>query len=180
MKLKTIFNPLHERLQRDLLPRYHGLQLSEQRMLILAAIILPLSVLIFAIMLPLHDRQLELNVEHQSLQQQLSEAEQLADRLSTSGAGQGSRTAESSSVMSLVEQLAREFSLRQYMTRIRPQPSLQGGNQRLVLQMKDAPYAACLKMLDAMARRGFQVISVRLQAGQSEGLVQLQMVIEKV
>jgi len=81
--------------------------------------------------------------------------------------------------MALVERLAKQFSLREYMTRIRPQPSLQGGNQRLMLQMKDAPYADCIRFVDAMARQGLQIISIRMKAAQAAGKVQLQMVIVK-
>ena len=164
----------------ELLPRFQRLQQSEQRIVLIAAVILPLAILFFAIVMPANDRKLELQSEFQKLQMQADEAERLAKQLVVSGVSESGSGNIQGSLMTQVEQLTREHALRKYMTRIRPEPSLQGGSQRLMMQMKDAPYSECLKLLDVMARKGLQVINIKFQAVQSPGLVNLQMVIEKL
>jgi len=173
----TLIKPLHERFESELLPRYRGLQGPEQRIVKVAAVVLPLMILLFGIMLPLHDRQLELLAAQQSLQLQATEAEQLAQRLVEAGPSQRGGGAGKASAMTLVEQLARQFKLREYMTRIRPQPSPHGGQKQLMVQLQEAPYAGCIQLIDALARKGGDLVSIRMKAGKEAGFVNLQMVI---
>ena len=173
----TLIKPLQERFESELLPRYRGLQESEQRIVKIAAVVLPLMILLFAVMLPLHDRQLELQATQQRLQLQASEAEQLAQRLVEAGPSQRVGSGGKASAMTQVEQLARQFKLREYITRIRPQPSPHGGQKQLMVQLQAAPYSDCIKLIDALARNGVDLVSIRMKAGKEAGLVNLQMVI---
>ncbi len=179
-RMRVIWEPWLNRIDRLLqeqwLPRYRQLSRREQQLLHGAGILLPLLVVVFGILLPLHDRQLALRANVAALKQQAAEAQMLAGMLAGQGkAGIGRRHA---SVMASVEKLGKRVKLREYMTRIRPQPGGTNGVQRLLLQMKDAPYASLVRFQHALAQDGLHLLSIRIQQGSRAGFVHVQAVIE--
>ena len=156
--------------------RYRGLQLREQRLILVAAVLLPLMILVFGIALPLQDRQKALQAELSFLQHQVAEAEQLAERLMAADTKQ-QNGGKPANLMTAVERLARQGKVREYMTRIRPQASTDSQSQSLMLQLKNVPYKTAIGFVDAIAREHLGLSSIKIQAGKSTGLVHLQAVI---
>ena len=165
-------------LQSQLLPRYQQLEIREQRVLLAAAVILPMAILIFGILLPMQDKQKALQAELAALQQQAETAEALAIQLVES-VSTGKQTGEQTPLLATVERLARHSKARKYMTRIRPQPSVSGTGQRLMLQLKNVPFDANIRFIDALARENLGVNSMKIQAGTSAGLVHVQAMISR-
>ncbi len=158
------------------LPRYQQLEMREQRLVLGAAILLPLMLLIFAVMLPIQDKQRALRSDLLALQHQAVEAQQLASSIRRQGVS--GKPAKTVNVLAAVERLARQFKLRQSMTRIRPQPVAEGRKQRLMLQMKNAPYEQVVRFTQALAAEHLGLSSIKIQQGKSAGLVHVQAVIE--
>lgn len=156
--------------------RYRALQQREQRLILAAAVLLPLMILVFGIALPLQDRQKVLQAELVSMQQQAAEAEQLAERLMAVDTKQ-QNSGKPENLMTTVERLARQGKVREYMSRIRPQGSTDSQSQKLMLQFKNIPYKAAISFVDAVAREHLGLSSIKIQAGKSAGLVHLQAVI---
>jgi len=156
-------------------PRYQQLVPREQRLLLAAAVLLPLMVLWFGIVLPLHDRQQALQADLVVLQQQAGEAQYLATQAGKQG--NGDKAAQPVNLLASVEQLARQLQLREFMTRIRPQPAAEGV-QRLMLELKDAPYERVIRFSHALANENLELYSMKIQIGAAGGLVHVQAVIE--
>jgi len=156
-------------------PRYQQLAPRERRMVLAASVLLPLMVLWFGIMLPLHDRQQALLADLEVLQQQAEEAQYLATQAGKQG--DGGKAAQPVNLLASVEQLARQLQLREFMTRIRPQ-SAAGGGQRLMLELKNAPYEQVIRFSHALANENLELYSIKIQLGASAGLVHVQAVIE--
>jgi type II secretory pathway component PulM len=156
--------------------RYRGLQVREQQLILTAAILLPFIILIFGIFLPLQDQQKILKAELAALQQQAAEAERLADHLMAVDL-QYKNSGKPVNLMTMVEQLARQGKVRKFMTRIRPQPSVDNKSQSLMLQLKNVPYKTAISFVDAIAREQLGLSSIKIQGGNSSGLVHLQAVI---
>lgn len=165
-------------LQSRILPRYQQLERREQRIVLFAAVILPVAILIFGALLPMQDKQRELQVELAGLQQQAEIAEALAIQLAESGTT-GKQTGRQAPLLATVEQLARQGGVRKYMTRIRPQPSVDGTSERLMLQLKDVPFDANVRFVDALARKHLGLGSMKIQAGTSAGLVHVRAMISR-
>jgi len=165
-------------LQSRILPRYQQLGIREQRILLFAAVILPMAILIFGILLPMQDKQKALQTELASLQQQVETTEMLAKQLAESGTT-GNQTKQQTPLLATVERLARLSKAREYMTRIRPQPSVGGTGQRLMLQLKNIPFDANVRFVDALAREHLGLNSMKIQAGSSAGLVHVQAMISR-
>jgi len=79
--------------------------------------------------------------------------------------------------LSAVERIARESHVRQYMTRIRPQNSPGSKDQQLMVQLKDAPYQDIVRFMNALAQAKMALNSMKIQAGESAGLVHAQALI---
>ena len=165
-------------LQSRILPRYQQLEMREQRVLLAAAVILPMAILIFGILLPMQDKQAALQAELAGLQQQAETAEALAIQLAESETTE-KKTGEQAPLLATVERLARLSKAREYMTRIRPQPSVSGTGQRLMLQLKNVPFEANVRFVDALAREHLDLNSMKIQAGTSAGLVHVQAMISR-
>ena len=165
-------------LQSRILSRYQQLEIREQRILLFAAVILPMAILIFGILLPMQDAQKALQAELVGLQQQAETAEALAIQLAESGSI-GKQPEQQAPLLATVERLARHSKARKYMTRIRPQPSVGGTGQRLMLQLKNIPFDASVRFVDALAREHLGLNSMKIQAGTSAGLVHVQAIISR-
>jgi len=154
------------------IPYYQSLAERERRLLLFAAVVLSIMLLVFAIILPLNAARHGKELVLVSLQQQVYEAETLAERLQSQGGVQ-----PRGSVMSVVDQLARVAQVRQFMTRLRPQPSGNGG-QRLLIQMRDAPYDKTILFFKALSKKHLSLLQVKLQQAEQQGYVHVQAVIE--
>ena len=165
---------LHSRI----LPRYQQLEMREQRVLLAAAVILPMVLLIFGLLLPMQDEQKALQAELAVLQQQAETAERLAIQLAES-AITGKQAGQQAPLLATVERLARHSKARKYMTRIRPQPTVSGKGQRLMLHLKNVPFDANVRFVDALAREHLGLNSMKIQAGTSAGLVHVQAMISR-
>jgi len=159
------------RWREHVLPRYQSLQPSEQRLLLLAAVGLPVMLLIFGLILPLKEHVSRLQQDVVVLQQQAAEATRLARLLRQ----HGPNGAHPAGVMAVVETQAKKHGLRSRMTRIRPVPG--GKGQRLMLQMKDAPYAGVIAFARDLNEAGVALESMKIQQGSASGLVHVSMVI---
>jgi len=162
-------------LEAEVLPRYRQLAMREQRLVLAASLMLPLMFVVFALILHIQDKQHALRGELVSLQKQAAEAQKLAALLVKKG-GSG-KAAKPVNILATVERLARKFKLRKAMTRIRPQPVAAGQSQRLMLQMKNAPYDQVIRFTYTLAEEHLDLSSMKIQQGESAGVVHVQMVI---
>lgn len=161
--------------QSRIVSRYQQLESREQSLMLAAAVILPLAILIFGILLPMQDNRKAIQKDLTQLQQQAETAEMLATQLVKSGTGK--KAEQKVPLLAMVERLARQAKVREFMTRIRPQPLLDGASQRLMLQLKNAPFEAMIRFVDVLARQHLGLSRMKIQAGKSAGLVHVQAVI---
>jgi len=169
-KLMTLLAPVLQSLETEWLPRYQQLERREQRLLLAAALLLPVLIVVFGLLLPMQERQQALRADLARIEKQAAEAEQLAQYLIRHPA-QTEHAAASGQLLTTVEQLARKTGVRQYMTRIKPQISPDGATQRLMIRMKDAPYDATLRWIDALARAHAGLKSLKTEATDKPGYV---------
>lgn len=155
--------------QQRFAPRYDALAESEQRIIKIAAIVLPIIIFIFGIVLPVADKNTALKNDVQKLSAQVAEANQLADVLVKKPKQQG---ANNSNLLSHVDNLARQSGVRQFMTRLRPQPVI-GGKQQLQTQIKNAPYKSIAAFIAKLESSGLNVSRIKIQAV-SAGIVNVQ------
>ncbi|MDX8406663.1 MAG: type II secretion system protein GspM [Mariprofundus sp.] len=166
--------PARQWLQAELAPRYEQLERREQRLVVVATTLLPLMLLLFLVILPMQDRQIQLRHSVAALQLQAREASQLAAQLLASGGG---KALQPVNVLSSVERIARQSNVRQYMTRIRPQNRPDNKGQFLMVQLKSAPYKDIVRFVDALAKAKLNLSSMKIKAAGSAGLAHAQAVI---
>ncbi len=152
--------------QKELLPRYRRLSLREQRLLILTVIALPALLFVYGIWLPVTDRIHALRGAMPALQDQLSEAQTLADHLHQ----EVRRPAGKRNALALVEQAVQASGMRRYITRIKPQPGM-GSGGRLLIRLHQAPYPNLVKFLSLLVKNGVTLGRVKLLAGNTPGLL---------
>jgi len=158
--------------QQSFAPKYNALDDSEQRIVRIAAIVIPLILFVFGIVLPVLDKNTALQQEVQSLAQKAQEANSLADML----ANQPKQTKMlNGNILSQVDNIARQTQVRQFMTRLRPQP-LANGKQQLQTQIKDAPYKDIASFIVTLEKAGLSLSQVKIQ-GKKPGIVLMQAVI---
>jgi len=68
------FGAVRQRIETELLPRYQQLESREQHLVLIAAVLLPLMLIVFGWLLPLQDRQKALRAELAQVQAQAAEA----------------------------------------------------------------------------------------------------------
>jgi len=156
-------------LQQHLLPRYQQLQQREQRLLLATAIVLPLLILVFGVWLPLRDEAAAIRAAMPALQAQLAEANLLAGKVTAGGTAGGAKTAAQGDLLTRVDTAARTGNIRQFITRIKPQPGLSG--QSVLVQLRKAPYADSVRFLAAMAGQGVGSERAKLSDVEANGLV---------
>ncbi len=149
-------------------PWYAERSAQEQRLLWLAAVVLPLGMVIFGVLLPMHDRIEALKNTLPVLSQQAAEAEQLAAALK-----QGKTSALQGSLLSNIERMSNQAAVRTFMTHIRPE-SAASGQEQLMVQFKDVPYDKFIAFLYQLTEKGLNIVSARIQAA-SAGKVHVQM-----
>jgi len=177
-RLKLLLDPAQLWFEEQLLPHYQKLEIREQRLVLAAGVLLPLMLIMFGLMLPLNDRQESLRSELSLIQAQATEAERLALFLTEHSAeSKGNNGAASGNLLSRVERLARQTKVRGFMTRIKPQPSLQGDKQSLMVKIKNVPYDKVLGFIHALASQNVGLSSLKIQAATSAGLVHVNAVI---
>jgi len=159
--------------QEEVLPRYQRLLPREQRLLIFTAIALPALLFVYGIWLPVTDRIHALRDAMPALQDQLREAQTLADRLQQGG----HKLAGKRNTLALVEQAAKASGVRRYITRIKPQPGM-GGGQRLLIRMHQVPYPKLVKFMNRLAKDGLALGRAKLLAGNKLGLLDADLLAE--
>ena len=169
-------SPLRQRWEEQWMPRYQALEAREQRLVVAAAVILPLALIVFGLLLPLQDRQAELQARLLTAQAQAVEAEQLADYVLAHTAELQPGVQVSGSLLTVVDRLARQHHVRNYMTRIKPH-NLPAGGEQLMLRMKDVPYDATLRFMHALAAQHLGLESLKLQPTGNPGYVHVRAVI---
>ncbi len=147
------------------LPWWRGLQARERLVLMVAAVVLPLAMLVFGVMLPLQEHNARLHAELAAALNDAAEAERLAALI----VGQGGAR-QRVDLLAEAERLARQAKLREAMSRIRPQPAADGG-QRLLIEFRDAPWPALVRFARLLADAGIGVDVLRVQRGASSGHV---------
>jgi len=168
-RLELFFRAL---IEQRWLPYYQGLAEREQRLLQVSEVVLPMLILVFAIVLPIHDAWQSKQSVAQKLHVQVQEAESLALRLQSQG-----NQPQQGNLMTQVDQLARQAQVRTFMTRIRPQPA-GDREQRLLLQMQDAPYQKVVDFFAMMAKNGIGLEQVKLQKSEKNSYVHVQATVE--
>ncbi len=156
-------------------PHYDALGESEQRTVKIAAVILPLMIFVFGIVLPIIDANKALHDDVAALSKQVAEANQLADILASQPKQQGS--ANTNNILSDVDKLARQTGVRSYMTRLRPQ-QIMGAGQRLQTQIKNVPYQKLTRFLTILEENDFNFTNLKIQAA-GVGIVHMQASIER-
>jgi len=151
------------------LPWYAERSDHEQRLLLLAAFIMPLSIFIFGVLLPVHDRIAILQKELPEVAQRAIQAEQLAAALV-----QGKTSTLQGSLLSNIERMSHQAAVRTFMTHIRPETT-GSGQDRIALQFKDVPYEKFTVFMYRLAEKNVNVLSVRIQAAAEAGKVHVQM-----
>jgi len=172
--LDKLIAPARHWLQQEIAPRFGQLELREQRLVLAAAVLLPLMMVVFLVVLPMQDRRALLQQHMLAMQQQAMQAEALAEQLLASG---GAKTEQPVSLLAHVERIARQTGVRRYMTRIRPQQTPGSKGERLMLQLKNVPYQDVLRFTDSLVRSKLNVISMKIQTGNSAGMTHVQAVI---
>ena len=147
--------------QKSLAPRYEALNDSERRIVRIAAIAIPLIVFVFGIVLPVLDKNTALQHELQQTAKQVQEADMLADILAKQPKSQAGKS--NKNILSQVDSIARQTHVRTFMTRLRPQPSM-NGKQQLQTQNKNAPYKDVAAFIAALEKAGFTMSSLKIQA----------------
>jgi type II secretory pathway component PulM len=158
----------------SLAPRYHALNDSEQRLVRLAAIIIPLIIFVFGIVLPVLDTHAALKKEVSSLSTKVSEANQLADLLAQKPKTKALRNGN---ILSSVDNIARKTGVRSFMTRLRPQ-QIPGNKKSLQAQIKDVPYNKVVAFIAALEQAGLSLSQIKLQASKP-GIVHMQATISQ-
>jgi len=151
-------------------PRYDALQESEQRTVKIAIIVLPLVLIIFGIALPILDANKALHHDITQLSTQVAEANHLADILESKPDTQ--ININNNNILSNVDKLARQAGVRAYMTRLRPQ-QIMGGGQRVQTQIKNVPYQKLTRFLTTLEKSGYNLTRLKIQAS-GTGLVHMQ------
>jgi len=170
LNFKQYWQPL---LEQKWMPYYQSLAAREQRILLFAVVVLPVMLFIFVILLPLNDAKNSKQITLQVLQKQVNEAEQLAVQLQAKGTIQKAK----GNTMSVVDQVARMVQVRQFITRLRPQIGSHG-KQRLLIQMRVAPYDKTVMFFEALSKKGLSLIQVKFQQSEQQGYIHVQAVIE--
>jgi len=156
-------------------PRYRDLQPREQWVLKFAAVVVPLIVLVFGIILPLQHQHTALLKSVAYSMQQAQEAEALAQQLQQQPA-QTAEPQQQGSLLSRVDQLVTGQGVRAFVTQMRPQSAMDG-KQRLRLLLKDIPYQQVASLLLASDEAGLQAEQMKVQNSASEGYVQVQLLL---
>jgi len=167
-------SPYHEHswVKQYWMPYYQSLTIREKWVVRFAAVCIPLILFFFLLILPLHDAQSNKLSAMQTLQTQALEAESLALRLRS-----GNNRQVSESIMTIVDQVARQVKVRKFITRLRPKMGL-GKKQRLLIQMRHAPYAQTVQFLARLSKLGLELLQVKLQKTTKPAYVDVQFVIE--
>lgn len=156
-------------------PRYQALEQREQRLVLIAAIVLPLFLFLFGLVLPVMDKHAALEADISSYAEKLSEAQQLAAILAANPAQADKQNSSNSNMLSQVDKLARSTNVRSFMTRLRPQ-QIMGGKSTIQVQMKNVPYASIVAFITALEKANLSISDLKLQSA-SQGLVQAQVII---
>ncbi|MBF0281621.1 MAG: type II secretion system protein M [Zetaproteobacteria bacterium] len=150
---------------------FHGLQPREQRIVVGAALLLPLLLFVFGVILPLHDDEIALQQRLMVLETQAEEATMLAAQL----AGRAAQERFHGDTMGEIDRLAKAHGIRQYLTHIRPQND--GSHPQFIFQMRDVPYAKVMPMLQAIEGMGIAFKKLKIEATKVAGVVHVQAVI---
>ncbi|OIP99004.1 MAG: hypothetical protein AUK35_08495 [Zetaproteobacteria bacterium CG2_30_46_52] len=156
-------------------PKYQALEQREQRIVLIAAIVLPIILFVFGLVMPILDKNKALQADITSYAAKLSEAQQLASTLAANPGQAESNSGSNSNLLSQVDKLARSTNVRTFMTRLRPQ-QIMGGASTIQVQMKDVPYASVVAFISALEKANLSITNLKLQSA-STGLVQAQVVI---
>jgi len=165
------FSFIHDVWQARVLPYYQQLAEREQRLVAWAAVLVPLMVLIFGVMLPLNDARMAKEKSLRILQQQAQQAEQWTQEILKQGVKK-----PRGSIMTVVDQQARAQKVRPFITSLRPQ--LGGDKARLWIQMKQAPYTESVKFYQALASQGIQIVQIKWQKTPILAVVNVQAVVQ--
>jgi len=176
--IETWISSLKQSFEERVLPRYQQLENREQKVVVVAAIVLPLIIFLFGFILPLQDRQFALQKELSIARDKAVKADHLASYL-MEHASELESNSSSKSLLTIVDQLARQTKVRNFMTRIKPQISPTGGSQRLMLTIKAVPYDAMLRFIHALAQRNLSLKELKFQTSNSPGHINVHAVISR-
>ncbi|MDX8390480.1 MAG: type II secretion system protein GspM [Mariprofundaceae bacterium] len=172
-QLRSRFAQLKGEVDHYFQPWYSQLSQREQRLCIAMAILLPLMLLVLGVWRPLHHGVAVAERGLPTLEAQWQEAQALADRLQRGGNKKASTTA---SLSSLVEQAAKGVKTRQFLTRIKPQPTM-GGAERLMLQFSSVPFGKLMPFLKELANAGITIQRAKMQKGSKAGIMNVTLLV---
>ena len=160
--------------QSKLAPRYHALEEREQKILKIAAIVLPLILFTFGILLPAADRNKQLQADLVELSGKAQQANMLADLLASKPTSLQPNS--QGAPLTRIDQIARQTGVHSFVTKLRPQQGL-SRKAAIQLQMKNAPYQKVTTFITTLEKNGLSISQLRLQAA-GIGQVHLQAVID--
>jgi len=155
--------------RQTIVPYYERLARREQRLLVAAAVIVPLLVYLFALLLPVHDKSVRLQRDLPSLTAQLAEAERLADQLHRNG-----RKVMRGDLLHVVEAVAAATEVRDSISRMKPQDG-ESGRQLLLVSLRKVPYPHLVRFLAALGDKGVGLDEARLMKS-SNGVLDVELV----
>jgi len=151
--------------QQYVLPWYLRLQQREQRLVLSTSVILPLLIVVFGLWLPLRDEAMHIRSTMPELQTQLVEAQLLAGKVAKGEV----KSVTQGDLLTVVDSAARSSNIRQFITRIKPQPGVSG--KRVRVQLRKAPYADTVRFFSQMANQGVATERAKLNDVEANGIV---------
>ena len=162
----------YERLLGEITSRYQSVSIREQRLIVATAVILPVSLFIFGLWLPIKDELKALQLEAQQLEIQVQEAGILADAvLQKADASAGGK-----SLINVVESAASQSKVRSYINRIKPQSGIEG-RSRLLVSMRKAPFNDFTYFMSRLADQNTALNMLKLRPATAPGLVDVELLI---
>ncbi len=170
--MKWAFTTAEWQVTQRIMSYYQSLLPREQRLVLFAAVILPVLLFIFGLALPLMDARDMKHASLLALQTQALEAESLARQLSRHG-----QHKTNDNTMAVVDQQARRTGVRSFIVRMRPQPA-KDHKQRLLIHMRDVPYIKTVRFLHALSKQGLNLLQVKLQQAKKPAYIHVQVTVE--
>jgi len=163
--MTNLGNRLNPLWREFVLPYYQQLQTREQRLVLATLVVLPVLIFVFGLWLPLRDDAAAIRSALPALQAELTEAQLLAGKVAAGGV----QTGVAGDLLTQVDAAARGSNIRQFITRIKPQPGLSG--QAVLVQLRKSPYADTVRFFNRMADQGVSTQRAKLSDADIAGLV---------
>lgn len=152
---------------------WQQLQLREQRLIIIAAILLLIMALYSTIIAPLTEAYEATQIKVRQQRVLLMDIQQAAKELKPLRAGNRRKGGENQSLLSRVDTSARRSKLQESMKRIEPD-----GKTRVRIWMEKVPFDQVMSWLQSLSQQGIRVETLESERLDAEGRVNIRLVLE--